>query len=329
MTLRRSVGLTPMETRRQIIVEAAVLADELGYESFAVPEGWGLDSTPLITEIALRTKRIQIASAVLSIWGRTPATLAMTAATLHQISGGRFALGLGASTRALAEGFHDTPFDHPAAKLRDVVTQVRALLAGEPAQLHRVPDARALRLGQPAAPEVPIWIAALGRQTIRVAAELGDGWIPALMARDGVAPWTDRLNRLRETLAPHRTALTVAAGPITAVDEDPGAARDIAAACSAWYLCAMGDVYANSVSSQGFAAEVRAIIEANPRPSPRHAVIPPAAEPVLEQLAAYGTADQVQGQLKGWEDSADVVSVLLPPALPWPTIEATLRAAAP
>jgi hypothetical protein len=91
----------------------------------------------------------------------------------------------------------------------------------------------------------------------------------------------------------------------------------------------MGDVYANSVSSQGFAAEVRAIIEANPRPSPRHAVIPPAAEPVLEQLAAYGTADQVQAQLKGWEDSADVVSVLLPPALPWPTIEATLRAAAP
>src|SRR5215471_5606834 len=125
MTLRRSVGLTPMETRREIIVEAAVLADELGYESFAVPEGWGLDSTPLITEIALRTKRIQIASAVLSIWGRTPATLAMTAATLHQISGGRFALGLGASTRALAEGFHDTPFDRPAAKLREVVTAVR------------------------------------------------------------------------------------------------------------------------------------------------------------------------------------------------------------
>jgi Luciferase-like monooxygenase len=213
MTLRRSVGLTPMETRREIIVEAAVLADELGYESFAVPEGWGLDSTPLITEIALRTKRIQIASAVLSIWGRTPATLAMTAATLHQISGGRFALGLGASTRALAEGFHDTPFDHPAAKLRDVVTQVRALLAGEPAELHRVPGARALRLGQPAAPEVPIWIAALGRQTIRVAAELGDGWIPALMARDGVAPWADRLNRLRETLAPHRTALTVSRWP--------------------------------------------------------------------------------------------------------------------
>ena len=77
-----------METRREVIVRAAVLADELGYETFAVPEGWGLDSTPVLTEIALRTARIQVVSGILSVWGRTPATLAMTAATLHQVSGG-------------------------------------------------------------------------------------------------------------------------------------------------------------------------------------------------------------------------------------------------
>ena len=92
---RRGVALTPMETRRDVFVRAAVLADELGYETFSVPEGWGLDSTPVLTEIALRTARIQVASAVLSVWGRTPATLAMTAATLHQICAGRYVLGLG------------------------------------------------------------------------------------------------------------------------------------------------------------------------------------------------------------------------------------------
>jgi alkanesulfonate monooxygenase SsuD/methylene tetrahydromethanopterin reductase-like flavin-dependent oxidoreductase (luciferase family) len=131
---RRGVGLTPMETRRDVIVRTAVLADELGYEIFAVPEGWGLDSTPVLTEIALRTARIHLASSVLSVWGRTPATLAMTAATLYHVCGGRYLLGLGASTKALAEGFHDTAFEHPAAKLRDTVTKVRALLAGQPAQ---------------------------------------------------------------------------------------------------------------------------------------------------------------------------------------------------
>ena len=229
---RRGVALTPMETRRDVIVRAAVLADELGYETFAVPEGWGLDSTPVLTEIALRTARIQVASAVLSVWGRTPATLAMTAATLHQISGGRYVLGLGASTRALAEGFHDTPFEHPAAKLRDVVTKVRALLGGLPAPLGHAPVARPLRLGQPPVPELPIWIAALGQHTMNVAAELGDGWIPALVARDRLAAWTARLSQRRETAAPQARALTVAAGPITVADDDPGTAREIAATCA-------------------------------------------------------------------------------------------------
>jgi alkanesulfonate monooxygenase SsuD/methylene tetrahydromethanopterin reductase-like flavin-dependent oxidoreductase (luciferase family) len=327
--LRRGVGLTPMETRREVIVEAAVLADELGYESFAVPEGWGLDSTPVVTEIALRTKRIQLVSAILSVWGRTPATLAMTAATLHQVSGGRYVLGLGASTRALAEGLHDTPFEHPAARLRDVATKVRSLLAGEPAQLDRVPGARPLRLGQAPAPEVPIWIAALGRRATRVAAELGDGWIPALVARDRLASWADELHRMRESVAPQRTDFTVAAGPITAVDENPDTARDIATACTAWYLTAMGGVYAESLSSRGYATEVSAIIAANPRPSPRHGTIPPDAQVVLDQLAAYGTGDQVREQLKSWEQAADIVTILVPPGLPWPTIEATLRAAAP
>src|ERR1700724_3298589 len=199
-----------METRRDVIVAAAVLADELGYETFSVPEGWGLDSTPVLTEIALRTQRIRLASGVLSVWGRTPATLAMTAATLHQVCGGRYVLGLGASTRALAEGFHDVPFERPAARLRDVVTKVRALLDGLPVRLDDVPAARPLRLAQ-----------------------------------------------RREPAAPHAPDLTVAAGPIAVADEDPGTARDIAAACAAWYLTAMGDVYARSLAGHGYAAAVR------------------------------------------------------------------------
>jgi len=326
---RRGVGLTPMETRRDVIVRAAVLADELGYEIFALSEGWGLDSTPVLAEIALRTARIRLVSGVLSVWGRTPGTLAMTAATLYQTCGGRYVLGLGASTKALAEGLHDTPFEHPAAKLREVVTKVRALLAGQPAQLGHAPDARPLRLGQPPVPEVPIWVAALGPHTIRVAAELGDGWIPALVARDRLPGWAAELRQLREAADPHAEPLTVAAGPFAAVDDNADAARGIAAGCIAWYLSAMGEVYARSVSGQGYAAQVQAIIAANPRPSPRHGTVPVGAQVVLDQLAACGTCDQVREQLEPWDRAADIVTILLPPGLPWPTIEATLRAAAP
>jgi alkanesulfonate monooxygenase SsuD/methylene tetrahydromethanopterin reductase-like flavin-dependent oxidoreductase (luciferase family) len=326
---RRGVGLTPMETRRDIIVRAAVLADELGYEIFVLPEAWGLDPVPILAEIALRTTRIRLASGVLSVWGRTPATVAMTAATLHQVCGGRYVLGLGASTKALVEGFHDIAFEHPAAKLRDVVTKVRALLAGQPAQLCHVPAAHPLRLGQPPAPEVPIWVAALGPHTLRVAAELGDGWIPALVARDHLPGWAAQIRQLREAAAPDARPLTVVAGPLTAVDEDPGRARGIAAGCIAWYLSAMGEVYARSVAGQGYAGQVQAIIDANPHPSPRRGTVPPSAQLVLDQLAAYGTGDQVGEQLRPWDRAADVVTMLLPPGMPWHNIEATLHAAAP
>ena len=326
---RRGVGLTPMETRRDVIVRTAVLADELGYEIFALPEGWGLDGAAVLTEIALRTTRIRVASGVLSVWGRSAATLAMTAATLHQVSEGRYVLGLGASTKALAEGFHDVPFEHPAGKLRDTVTRVRALLGGLPAQLSQAPDARPLRLGQPPTPELPIWVAALGGHATRVAAELGDGWMPAFVTRDRLPGWAAELSQLRETAAPGAEALTVVSGPIAAAGEDAGAARDIVATCVAWYLSAMGDVYRRSVSGQGYAAEVGAILAANPRPSPRHGVVPPDAEILLGQLAVYGTSDQVRRQLMSWDQAADIVTILLPPGMPWAGIEATLLAAAP
>ena len=318
-----------METRRDVIVRAAVLADELGYEVFVVPEGWGLDSTPVLTEIALRTATIRLVSGVLSVWGRSAATLAMTAATLHQVSEGRYVLGLGASTKALAEGFHDVPFEHPAGKLRDTVTRVRALLGGLPAQLSQAPAARPLRLGQPPAPEVPIWVAALGDHATRVAAELGDGWMPAFVTRDRLPAWAAELSQRRESAAPGAEALTVVSGPIAAAGEDACAARDIVATCVAWYLSAMGDVYRRSVSGQGYAAEVGAILAANPRPSPRHGVVPPDAEILLGQLAAYGTSDQVRRQLMSWDQAADIVTILLPPGMPWAGIEATLLAAAP
>jgi alkanesulfonate monooxygenase SsuD/methylene tetrahydromethanopterin reductase-like flavin-dependent oxidoreductase (luciferase family) len=70
-TQRRGVALTPMETRHDIILRTAQLADELGYEAFALPEGWGLDATLLLTEAASRTRRIKLVAGILSVWGRT------------------------------------------------------------------------------------------------------------------------------------------------------------------------------------------------------------------------------------------------------------------
>src|SRR5499427_4988057 len=137
-----------LESRREAIIALATEGDRLGYHGFFMPEAWGYDMTVLLAEAATRTKRITLGTGILGIWNRSAATIAMAAATLHAISGGRFVLGLGASTRQLAEGLHDTPFEPPVPRMRRMIMQIRALLHGEriplaqPSASTRVTDPR-------------------------------------------------------------------------------------------------------------------------------------------------------------------------------------------
>jgi alkanesulfonate monooxygenase SsuD/methylene tetrahydromethanopterin reductase-like flavin-dependent oxidoreductase (luciferase family) len=310
-----------MEVRRDVIVRAAQLADELGYEVFSVAEGWGLDATVVLAEIATRTTRIRLLAGILSVWGRSPATIAMSAATLHELSEGRFILGLGASTRQLVEGWHDIAFAKPAERLREVAVTVRALLAGERVPLRTVPGARPLRLGLPSVADLPIWIAATGERTVPVAAELADGWCPLYLRRDRCRELADEIGR--------RRAITVAAGPFTVVDRDSSAARAVAAACTAQYLARMGDIYPRVLTAQGLGTEVAMVRAANAAQRAGAGVVPPAAQRLLDEFTAYGDPDRVQQQLRQWDGAVDITLVGLPPGLPWKQIEATLRAAAP
>jgi len=325
--IRRGVALTPMETRRDVIVRAAQLADDLGYEVFSVAEGWGLSATVVLAEIAVRTTRISLVAGILSAWGRSPATIAMSAATLHQVSGGRFVLGLGASTRQLVEGWHDVEFANPAGRLREVTGAVRALLAGERAPLRAESDARPLRLGLPPAADLPIWIAATGERTLPVAADLADGWYPIYLRRDRCRELADEIGRLRA--AAGVGAITVAAGPFTVVDRDTDAARAVAAACTAQYLARMGDIYPRLITAQGLGAEVGIVRAANPARGRDAGLVPPAAQALLDEFTAYGDPESVQQQLERWAEAVDITMVGIPPGLPWERIEATLHAAAP
>src|SRR5437870_5291287 len=144
-------------------------------------------ATQAQAEAAVRTRRIRLGSGILGVWGRSAATIAMAASTLHDISGGRFTLGLGASTAQLAEGLHDVPFSAPTERMRRVITQVRALLKGERIPLAAATGARPLRLNLPPAPAVPIYLAGLAADSIRLAGELADGWIPFLYPRSRLA----------------------------------------------------------------------------------------------------------------------------------------------
>jgi alkanesulfonate monooxygenase SsuD/methylene tetrahydromethanopterin reductase-like flavin-dependent oxidoreductase (luciferase family) len=326
---RRGIALTPMETRREVIVEMAILADRLGYELFSVPEGWGFDSTLVLTEIALKTEQITVMSGILSVWGRTAGTIAMSAATLADISGGRYVLGLGASTKALVEGFHGIPFEKPTRRFRETVRAVRRILNGERAPVPEEVDSRPLKLGQPPRPDVPIYLAGLGPQSVRAAAQLAEGWFPYLVARDRFQTWVPDILKIRSRAGRAGDPFTVVAGPNVSVNADEAAARQVVASNLAWYVCAMGDAYANSITNQGYGDQVAAIRAANPRPSPATGEVPAEADHLLNQLAAYGPPEKVAAMVDAWDETVDINAIGIPPGLPWDRIEAIIRAAAP
>src|SRR5438034_403305 len=193
--MRPRIGLSVMllESRREAIIELSTEGDRLGYDGFFMPEAGAYAMTVLLAEAAARTTRLTLGTGILGIWNRSAATVAMAAATLHAISGGRFVLGLGASTPQLAEGLHDTPFEPPVPRMRRMVTQIRALLRGERIPLAATTNARALKLNVPPAPALPIHIAALGDAMTRLTGELADAWAPFLYPWSRLATGVDRL----------------------------------------------------------------------------------------------------------------------------------------
>src|ERR1700677_3830355 len=116
---------------RKTYLRAAQLADDLGYHSFWLPEAWGYEVFTLLTEMAVHTRRIQLGTGIVNVFSRTPGLLAMSAATVDEISGGRLIRGVGTSGKNVGEGFPGRPFDKPLSQVRDVIRVTRALLAGQ------------------------------------------------------------------------------------------------------------------------------------------------------------------------------------------------------
>jgi alkanesulfonate monooxygenase SsuD/methylene tetrahydromethanopterin reductase-like flavin-dependent oxidoreductase (luciferase family) len=309
-----SVSFMPLETRHDVILHVALKAEELGYEGFMMPETWSYDMMVLLTEIAMKTTRLRVGTGVISMWGRTPAALAMSAATLNLVSGGRFSLGLGASSPQLTEGLHDTTFEKPLSRLRQTLIQLRALLNGERIPLQNKPDARPLKLNLPPQPDLPIYLGASAENSIRLAGELADGWIPFLVPYDSLPGCAEILREgIAESAVPDRVGQILMPVPVM-VDENEDKARAAMAWFLAFYMTMMGPVYPKTLARLGYGEEVAAIQQANQSRQP--SVVPPDAEELLHKLTVFGRPDSVKSQLDTWfEHGATNVTLLLNPGL--------------
>ena len=320
------VGVTPFQADAEATIRLAARAEELGFGQFGMAEGWTNDAIVVLTQIAGVTSRIGIGTGVLSVWSRSPATIAMAAAGLQRASGGRFSLGLGASSPPLVEGLHGLTWERPAPRIRKTLVETRALLEGERLPLERE-GVRPLRIGEPPSEPVPIALAALAPASIRLAGELADAWLPFLWARS-------RLDEGRallvegETRADGSSPTYVRTSVPLAIGQNEEAARVIAAGWLVAYLTRMGPIYPRLLSERfGFADQVDAVLAAN-QDGPGG--LPAEAEELAREVTIMASYDDAPDAIAAWLDAgADGVDLVLPPGVPEEMLAEMLEAAAP
>lgn len=320
-------GVTPFQTDAEATIRLAVAAEQLGYPRFGTAEGWTHDAVVLLTQIAGVTSRIGLATTVLPVWSRTPAAIAMAAASLQRASGGRFALGLGASSPPLVEGLHGLTWEQPVDRMRTTLVAVRALLDGARVPMERE-QVRPLRLGAPPEGRVPILLAALAPASVRLAGELADNWLPFLWARSRIPDGRELLAE-GEAAAEGSSTTKVSVSAPLAIAEDEETAGRIAAGWLLAYLTRMGPLYPRMLRDHfGYADEVDALLEANQDGGmPR---LPAKAERLARDVTVMGTYDEAPDAARLWlEAGADTVDVVLPLGFPEEQLREMLEAVAP
>jgi alkanesulfonate monooxygenase SsuD/methylene tetrahydromethanopterin reductase-like flavin-dependent oxidoreductase (luciferase family) len=207
--------------------EHAVLADELGYDSINCSHIAARDSFTTLAELAHLAPSVTLATAVAPIYHRSPAAMAQTAATVDDLSGGRFRLGLGTGHRVTMGGWHGQDIGNPVAEMREYVALVRALLAGsEPPAGLRWNSTFAFN-GFKARADIPIYLAGLSPAMLRLAGEIADGVVlwacPASYVQDVVTP---EVAAGRTRAGQDLAGFDICAAIPSAVVADPAVAHD-------------------------------------------------------------------------------------------------------
>jgi alkanesulfonate monooxygenase SsuD/methylene tetrahydromethanopterin reductase-like flavin-dependent oxidoreductase (luciferase family) len=288
------------------------VAEELGYGSVWVAEGHSGDQFAILGACAAVTRRIQLGTAISSVFVRSAPTIAMAAATVDHLSEGRLVLGLGTSHREQVEPEHGVPFLAPTARLRDVVEIVRTLLRdGTVAHRGRVVTIERFDLWfRPERREVPIYLAGLFPPMLELAGEIGQGVLltwptldaPARAARH-VAAGARRAGRRPEDVL-------VASIVPCAVAPDRRAALDRMRGSVAFYA-GFFPRYNRLLAESGFADAARAIRTAwDAGDRARATSLVPDA--LVEAVALVGPAEACRARLAAYRQAGLDLPIITP-----------------
>lgn len=288
-------------------------AEGLGYTDAWSEESGGTDGFGPLVALALTTERLRLGTAIVPVFTRPPALLAMHAATVSSLSGGRFALGLGTSSSIIVERWMGGSFDRPLTRLREYVEILREALAGAKVSYEgETVQVRGFRLQHPPPAPVPITLAALGPKACRLAGRVADGVAFFLKSPDGVRQAMGWVAEGAKQAGRDPGDLDVLIRLPVAIDEDPGVLEPLARRLMVGY--AMVDVYNRSLAHQGFENEAREIADAW-QAGERDRAAGAITGEMLEELFVMGDAEHCRRRIQAFREAGVTTPVLLPVSL--------------
>ena len=310
-------------------VDLLVDYENAGLQLAAVAEAYSYDAVSQLGYIAAKTKDLEIASAILQIYSRTPALLAMTAAGLDFVSGGRFTLGLGASGPQVVEGFHGVAYDAPLGRTREVVEICRQVWRREKlehAGKHYtipLPPEQGTGLGKPlklinhpVRSQIPISIAALGPANVELVAEIAESWQPLFFHPGHYREaWGESLDAGFAKRDASLGTLDIMLQVSFAVGDPDPATLAVVRDQLALYVGGMGakgkNFYNQLAIRYGYVDEAAEIQELylSGRKAEAAAAVP---EDLVRAVSLFGTENEIESQLKEFA-AAGVTTLLLNP----------------
>ena len=296
------------------------LAEDLGYDSVWTAEAYGSDAITPLAFIAAHTDRIRLGTAVIQLAGRTPANAAMAMATLDQLAGGnRVICGIGVSGPQIVEGWYGQPWGKPYYRIKDYVTIMKKIFRREEPVTH---DGReislpftgegALGIGKPLKsilhmnPDLPIWLGTGMESTVKLTAEIADGWLPLGFVPETARSYDDWIDQGLRRGGKTPDQFERQAMAAVQVTDDVQAALDRQKPGIALYVGGMGHKTKNfhneMMVRRGFgdaAARIQELYLAH-RKDEAIAAVP---DEFVDQGALVGPEDRIRKRFRDWEDS--------------------------
>ncbi len=303
-------GATYTDVQR--MVELVQHAERVGVDYAWSAEGWSQDAVTSLAYLAGQTERIILGTGIMQISARAPSMMAMTALSLHDLSGGRFILGLGTSGPQVVEGLQGVPFHAPLTRLKETVDIIRMAFRGEKlryeGKFHTLPrpggEGKALRLDHKPV-DIPIFLATLAPKALEYTGAAADGWLGTSFSPEHPEAHLAYIRKGAEAAGRKLSDISLHAGCVVALGDNVEELINMRKPSVAFSMGAMGSATTNfykaAFQRAGFEDDAKAIHQLWSKGKRKEAAerVPDA---MVTQFGAVGTPDMICERFQKYKD---------------------------